>query len=358
MAFLTLQGISYTVDIHRGKVKWAPNIIETLVYFTLFPVVFAGPILKYHEISEQIKSREITLDKIPSGLCRFVVGLAKVCLIAMPLLSLSRIVTDRSNLSGIYTSAPVSLMLLGLLACVTGMYHSLSGFSDMAIGLGKMLGFTFPENFCHPQLAATVTTFWQRCFITFTGWFEEYVYESLAKKHKNNDQMVLYMLLMWLLAGLWTGPGLPHLFFGFWNFVFLLFEKIVEMRSGKTKNPLRHLYVLAVMLVSVMALNVKSTYELTLYISNLFGMKEFGFHSDFAIQLLRENGPVLLAGLVTMFPIATKLREWFEDSIGFLRGIYSLFYLAAMAALLALLVLKLSAIHYDPAQLVNTFLWS
>ena len=195
IAFLALQGISYTADILNGKVNWKPDITNALVYFTFFPAAFAGPIIKYHEMADQIESREITFDKISEGLCRLVVGLAKLCVIAEPLLAVSTIITDRSNVSGLYANVPVSLTMVGLISCIIGLYHFFSGFSDVAIGMGKMLGFSIPENFRHPHLATTVTAFWQRCYSSLTGWFEEYVYDSLSKKRSNNDQMVLHMLL-------------------------------------------------------------------------------------------------------------------------------------------------------------------
>ena len=358
MVFFALQGISYTADIFRGNAKWNASIVSTFVYFTFFPAVFAGPIIKYHEVANQIEEREITFDKSADGLGRLIVGLAKLCLIAEPLLAIGRMVMDRSNLSGLYTSAPVALMLVGLGCCTIGMYHFFSGFSDVAIGMGKMLGFNLPENFRHPHLATTVTAFWQRCYSSLTGWFEEYVYDSLSKKRSNNDKMVLHMLLMWLLIGLWTGPGLPHVIFGFWNFIFLLFEKVVEMEEKKKRTLFRHIYVIIVAIVSIIALNADTMYQFTLYISNLFGMKNYGFFSGFAMHLLTENWPVLVVGLICSFPFGTKLRQWADQKKGFFRVMSTLFYPIVMVVLAALIVLKLSGINYDPTQLFSLYLWS
>ena len=358
VAFLALLGISYTMDIYRDKVQWNPNIVHTLVYFSFFPAAFAGPILKYNEMANQIEEREITFDKGADGLGRLIVGLAKLCLIAEPLLAIGRMITDRSNLSGLYTSAPVVLMLVGLGCCLIGMYHFFSGFSDVAIGTGKMLGFSLSENFRHPHLATTVSAFWQRCYSSLNGWFEEYVYDSLSKKRSNNDKMALHLLLMWLLIGLWTEPNLPHLIFGFWNFVFILFERVVEMKEKKSRTLFRRLYIMIVAIVSVIALNSTGMYQFTLYISNLFNMKGYGFYSDFALRLLKEYWPVLLAGMVCAFPIGTKLRQWAGEKKGVIRAIYTLFYPLAMLVLVALIVLRLSGVSYDPTQLFSTYLWS
>ena len=357
IAFLTLQGISYTADIYRGNVKWDSNILNTLVYFTMFFVVFAGPIIKYHEMAPQIEDRKSTFDKTASGIGRLVIGLAKLCIIAEPLLAISKMVTDTSNMSGVYSSAPISLMLVGLACCVIGMFHFLSGFNDVAVGIGRMLGFTLPENFRHPHLALTVTAFWQRCYCTLTDWFDEYVYSALSKRRSNNDRMVLHMLLIWLLIGLWIGPTIPHLIFGFWNFAFLLFEKIVEMRE-KTKVPgLRSLYVMIVAVISVIALNSSGMYQFTLYISNLVGMKGYGFESGLALVLLQEYWPLLLVGLIASFPIATKIKQLAESKKGFHSTAYSILYPIAMVILVVLIVLRLSGVSFDPTQIFNTFMW-
>ena len=357
LAFLVLQGISYTADIYRGKAKWNSSILCSLVYFAMFPVVFGGPIIKYHEIAPQIENREINFDKISEGIGRLIIGLAKLCIIAEPLLGISVIVTDTSNLSGLYSSAPIGLILLGIACSLIGIYHLFSGFSDVAIGIGKMLGFSFPENFNHPHMATTVTAFWKRCYITLDGWFDEYIYGTLAKRSDNNDKMVLHLLIMWLLIGLWIGPSLPHLIFGFWNFAFILFERIVEMREKNRIPFFRHLYVMVVAVISVIALNASGMYQFTLYISNLFGMKGYGFQSDFAFVLLSEYWPIMLIGLITAFPIGTKLRQLAERGDGFFNKVHTVFYPIVMIVLVAFIVIKLSGVSFDPTQVFTTFLW-
>ena len=160
------------------------------------------------------------------------------------------------------------------------------------------------------------------------------------------------------MIGLWTGPNLPHIIFGFWNFVFILFEKVVEMRERKNKTLFRRLYVMIVAVVSVIALNATGMYQFTLYISNLFGMQGYGVHSDFAVNLLNEYWPVLLAGLIAAFPVGTKLRQLAVEKNGFFNAVYTVFYPVAMMILVALIVLELSGVGYDPAQLFSTYLWS
>jgi len=169
--------------------------------------------------------------------------------------------------------------------------------------------------------------------------------------------MVLNMLCMWLLIGLWTGPGLSHLIFGFWNFVFILFEKVVEMKEKKTRTLFRCLYVMIVAIVSVIALNAGGLYQFTLYISNLFGMKGYGVYSNFAMQLLKEYWFVILAGIISACPTGTTLRKMSAEKAGVFNIIYAVCYPIVMAGLVALVVFQLSGIHYEPAQMLRTFLW-
>ena len=358
IAFLALQGISYVVDIYRGKVEWNPRFADTALYFTFFPPLQAGPIIRYHDVAQQIEKRKVELDKIIVGLCRFVIGLAKVVLLAQPLSVIANIAFEQSNLSGIYTTVPVSLALLGLVAYGLALFHYLSGFSDLVIGLGRVVGFVYPENFNQPVKSISLTTFWQRFYISLYAWFDEYVYKSLSKQRINNDYMVLHMLLMWLLIGLWLGPGIPKILFALWIFFFLILERIIEFDNKRNKSPLRKVYVAFVVLISLVAIKTDSIYQFTLFISNLFGMKNNGFHSELAQLLFKENWLVLLIGLVCLLPLTDELRQHVESKNSIIGNALYLFYPLVMLALVALVMIQISSISYDPGQLLNFRLWS
>ncbi|MDL2318320.1 hypothetical protein LJC74_04435 [Eubacteriales bacterium OttesenSCG-928-A19] len=355
-AFLALQGISYIVDIYRAKARWDKSIINSALYFAFFPPLHAGPILRYHSVALQLKQRKICLDDVAKGLSRFIVGLAKLVLLARPTLSITEIIFGQSGLSGIYTTVPVSLALLGLLACVLSIYYYFSGFSDLVIGLGKMLGFAYPENFDHPQLAPSVNSFWKRCYTSLLAWFDEYVYQSLSSKRTNNDRMVTHTLIMWLLIAVWLGFGLPKIILAIWSVLFIVVERIIRVDETKF-SILHHFSVLIYMLIAAIAFQTDSMYQFTLFISNLFGMRNNGFVSSLAGTLIKENWLVLAVGIVCSFPIGTKLRQYAQRHRNLLSGIISLAYPVAMVLLLALTVLSVSASSYDPYQIIYAHLW-
>ncbi|MDL2205315.1 hypothetical protein LJC33_00200 [Eubacteriales bacterium OttesenSCG-928-N13] len=358
LAFLALKGISYVVDICRRRVPHRQSFMSTALYLTFFPSLPAGPIIRYHEVAAQIEKRRVSREGVANGICRFIVGLAKAVVLGGPLLAVADIVFNQSNISGIYATVPVSLAWLGVLACMMGLYHGLSGFSDMAIGLGGVFGFVLPENFRHPHLAASVESFWQRCFSTMGTWFDDYVYQPLTSKRTNNDGMVLHTLLIWLLIGLWLGPDVPNLILAVWSFAFILVERIIELDPANTRSPLRHFFVLVFIPVAVIALRTDSVYQFTLYISNMFGMRDNGFASPLALTLLRENWPVLAAGFVASFPLCTWLHRFTLRKRSFMGCVVSLAYPVAMVVLVVLVVLALSSSSYNPYLMVQQYLWS
>ncbi len=357
ISFIALQGISYVVDIARGKVKWNPRFTDTALYLSFFPVLQAGPVIRYHQVAHQIKERQVSFDKVTEGICRFVAGLAKVVLIAAPLLKVADIVFEQSNNSGVYTTVPILLALLGLMSFAVGIYHQLSGFSDMVTGLGGILGFVYPENFNYPIMASSMTLFWKRCYISLTEWFEEYVYQSLETDRTNNDRMVLHLLFMWVLIGLWLGPGIPNLIFGLLSFLVILIERIVELDEKESGSPLRHAYVVFIMLVSAAALKTDTIYQFTLFISNLFGMSGGGFYSELAVALWNEIWYVFVLGLICSFPITAKIRQAAGRSGSIAARAVYIFYPVVMAMAALLLLITLSNSSYDPGQLIHLQLW-
>lgn len=357
ISFLALQGISYIVDIYRGTVPWNSNIIDNAVYFSLFPTFRAGPIVRYHDVAGQITQRKMSFDNVVEGLCRFIVGLGKVVLIAGPVMSITDIVFNQSNMSGLYTTVPVSLAWLGLLTCILSVYYYYSGYSDLVIGLAKMLGFTIPENFEHPQLATSVSNFWNRCYISLTAWFDDYVYQPLGKDRSNNDKMVLHTVLMWLLIGLWLGAGLPNIILAIWSALFIIFERIIDVNDSK-RSVWRQISVVIYILVAAIAFRTETMYHFTLFISNLFGMGGSGFYSEYTVLLLKENWLPIIFGFICCFPIGAKLHQYSQSHSNVASGIISISYPLVMIAILALVVLSLSGSSYDPYQIIYSYLWS
>lgn len=356
VSFLALQGISYVVDISRGNARWDGNMLNSALYFSFFPPLAAGPILRYRSIAGQIRQREMHFGNVVQGLCRFLVGLAKVVLLARPVMSITTIVFGQSSLSGVYTVVPVSMALLGLLTCMLGIYYYYSGYSDLVIGLGRMLGFTYPENFNHPHLASSVSDFWKRCYASLLEWFDEYVYQPLGRNRSNNDKMVLHTFFLWLLVGLWIGAGLPKIILALWSALFIIVERIIDINEKK-RSPWRQLSVLIYMVFAAIAFQADSMYQFTLFIANLFGMRGNGFASEYALLLVRENWPVLALGVLCSFPIGAGLSRYSRRHTNALSAIISLAYPLAMILLVALVLLSISGTSYDPYQILYSYLW-
>lgn len=359
ISFLALQGISYVVDISRGDAAWHVRFSDSLVYLVFFPTMQAGPLLQYKDIEPQIIDRKIHFDNIAEGLGKLVIGLGKVILLGNTLLSIGDIVFEQSNNSGIYTTVPISLALLGLLALAMGLYYYFSGFSDIAIGFGRMIGFSLPENFDTPILASSMTSFWKRSYSSLGKWFDSYLYQPFQNKHSSNDRMVYHLLLLWVVIGLWVGPGIPKIIFGLLSFLCILVERIVEVDKDKkeSKNPLRYVYVLFIMLISIIALRTDTTYQFTLFIGNLFGMRGNGFTSGLALSLLKESWYIFAVGFICLFPIGKKIKMLAEKKGSVIGKALYVLYPIFMLGIIILVLLVLSSASYEPSQVLRLHLW-
>ncbi|MEA4920515.1 MAG: MBOAT family O-acyltransferase [Clostridiaceae bacterium] len=238
ISFYTFQTMSYTIDVYRGNAPVQRDIIAFGAYVVLFPQLIAGPIVRYSDVAEQMKGRTHTVDKFGEGAERFVCGLSKKVLLA-------------NTLGGIWkrlsVSAPSLLgAWLGIICYSFQIYYDFSGYSDMAIGLGKMFGFSFPENFKYPYISRSVTEFWRRWHISLGTWFRDYVYIPLGGNRRGLRRQLLNMLVVWLLTGIWHGAGWNFLFWGIYYFFFLALEKLFLLKYLEKYQVLSHVYTLAV----------------------------------------------------------------------------------------------------------------
>ena len=225
ISFYTFQSMSYTIDLYRGKIKVQKNIIDFLAYITMFPQIVAGPVVTYDKIETQLYDREVNLDRLYDGVGRFVNGLGKKVLLANNVGLIWREISasDFSELS-------LVTAWLGILAFAMQIYFDFSGYSDMAVGLGKMLGFDFPENFNYPYEAKSITEFWRRWHITLSSWFRDYLYIPLGGSKKGSARTVINLLVVWALTGLWHGASLNFVVWGLYFGVLLVLEKFLYGR--------------------------------------------------------------------------------------------------------------------------------
>ena len=221
ISFYTFQTLSYTIDVYRGKAKVQRNILDFGVYVTMFPQLIAGPIVKYSSVETDLHNRKIDIIGIGHGSKRFVTGLAKKALLAN---MIGELWADISAME--FGSLSVFTAWMGVLAFAFQIYFDFSGYSDMAIGLGEILGFHFPENFNYPYIASSVTDFWRRWHISLGSWFREYVYIPLGGNRKGLPRQLLNILIVWMLTGIWHGAGWNFLLWGLWFALLLMMEKL------------------------------------------------------------------------------------------------------------------------------------
>ena len=239
ISFFTFQAMSYVLDVYRGDAWLSKNYFDVLLYISLFPQLIAGPIVKYHDVDQQLHARIITIEKTAAGFRRFCFGLAKKVLIANTLAMTADAVYALPMGS---VAAPTAW--LGAVAYLFQIYFDFSGYSDMAIGLGQAFGFTFKENFNYPYIAETMQDFWRRWHISLSTWFREYVYIPLGGNRKGRLRTGLNKLTVFLLTGLWHGASWNFAVWGLYHGSFLMLESYGALKPAKWPRALRHAYTL------------------------------------------------------------------------------------------------------------------
>lgn len=246
ISFYTFQILSYMIDLYRNKIKVQKNVFNLALYISFFPQLIAGPIVRYETIEEQLNNRNESLDKVIYGIERFIIGLGKKVIIANNMAIIADAVFNSTKLNEF--SSPV--LILGILAYTFQIYFDFSGYSDMAIGLGKIFGFEFLENFNYPYMAKSITDFWKRWHISLTTFFREYVYIPLGGNRVKKTRWIMNMLIVWLLTGFWHGAAWTFILWGLYYFILLIIEKTL-LKKILTKIPNVFKYIFTFILVSI-----------------------------------------------------------------------------------------------------------
>ena len=333
ISFYTFQCISYTVDVYRGKALPQKNLISFGAYVCLFPQLIAGPIVRYTDVARELEHRSHSWEGFCLGLRRFLFGLGKKVLLANQL----------GELTELYrASQEKSLLFVWLYAISFALqiYFDFSGYSDMAIGLGRMFGFRFPENFNYPYLSASVTEFWRRWHMSLGGWFRDYVYIPLGGNRVGRLRWVFNILAVWMLTGLWHGASWNFVVWGLLFAVLLLLEKAVPVLKRLPKG-LSQLYVLLAVVFSFVIFNAQSLSQGAEDLAGLLGLASLPAVSTEAVYQLRSNAVLLLAGVLGATPYP---RKWGEKTLQRL----PLAEYAAMAALLLLCTAYLVDGSFNP----------
>jgi alginate O-acetyltransferase complex protein AlgI len=290
ISFFTFHSISYIVDVYRKKVTAQKNIIDHSLYITLFPQLIAGPIVRYHDISEQIKGRSVSIQKFATGIERFIIGLAKKMLIAN---TFALVADDIFALNTDELSTATAW--LGILAYTIQIYYDFSGYSDMAIGLGRMFGFEFLENFNFPYTAQSIQDFWRRWHISLSNWFRDYLYISLGGNRCSKKRVLFNLFIVFLCTGFWHGASWNFIVWGLFHGFFIILEKIgLDKLLNRLWRPVRHLYVLFVVMLAWVFFRAANIDYAFVFIQKLFGNANnanqldkviFYFNNEFRICL-------------------------------------------------------------------------
>lgn len=307
ISFYTFQIISYEVDVYRGKVKASKSLIDYMIYVFLFPQLIAGPIVRYETISKELKSRKVTLEDFSYGVNRFIIGLFKKVVIANNIGELCNILNNSSEVSVLlYWVLGISYMLQ--------IYFDFSGYSDIAIGIGRMIGFKFPENFNYPYIANSVTDFWRRWHMTLSSWFRDYVYIPLGGNRVSTLKHIRNILVVWMLTGLWHGASWNFIIWGIYFGVILIIEKYcLNKVLEKLPRVIRNIYAMFIVMISFIIFSSDDISSALVAIKGLFSFSSLKFSNDFIIYYIRSYGVILIGGLVLCTPliknVINKLRE-------------------------------------------------
>ena len=302
ISFYTFQILSYVIDVYRGDVTAQRNLIDLAAYVAMFPQLIAGPIVRYADIAPQLKHRTHTLADAAYGARRFILGLSKKVLLANVLYEL---------ISAYKSAANVSVLFVWLYAAayVLHLYFDFSGYSDMAIGLGRIFGFHFIENFNYPYISASVTEFWRRWHMSLGSWFRDYVYIPLGGNRVSRAKWFRNIFIVWLLTGLWHGAAWTFILWGLFFAVFLTAEKLWYGRALAKTRVFKHIYVLLLVVVSFVLFDANSVGEAAATIGGLFGAAGVSAVDPISLYYLRSFAVVFLIGIVGATPLPKRAVE-------------------------------------------------
>ena len=341
ISFFTFQTMSYTIDVYRGDVSAERNPIALAAYVSLFPQLVAGPIVRYKTIADALKERTLDIFEVSKGMGRFLIGLGKKVLIANQLGELTAAFAQSKDLS-------VHYYWLYAMAFSLQIYFDFSGYSDMAIGLGRIFGFTFLENFNYPFVSKSITEFWRRWHISLGSWFRDYVYIPLGGNRGGQIKWIRNIAIVWLLTGLWHGAA--------WNFVLwgglfgglLIFEKILGLKLlERLPIWMRHGYVIFTVLVSFVIFNANGFTGAMIDVASLFGYGNLPLTSSESIYQMRSYAGLLLVAVISATPLPKALYNQL-DSRAFGASILTVIEPVALGTLLILVTAFLVDGSFNP----------
>lgn len=310
ISFYTFQTMSYTVDIFRKDAPAQRNIISLGAYVAMFPQLIAGPIVRYQTVAEQLNHRKETLEKFSEGVWRFTIGLGKKVLLANNIGLLWSQISSRE-----FSELTVLSAWLGLVAFGLQIYFDFSGYSDMAIGLGKMFGFDLLENFNYPYISQSITEFWRRWHISLGTWFKDYVYIPLGGNRKGKWRTLVNVFAVWFLTGLWHGASWNFVLWGVFFGILITFEKLFFMTwLNRCPRVFRHLYTLFLLLIGWGLFAFEDGTQLMHYFAILFGQAEAGWCNQQTLYELVHNAVLLVLLIIASTPFMKTVHQRLKET--------------------------------------------
>lgn len=344
ISFFTFQTMSYTIDLYRREVSVEKNYAEYLMYVSMFPQLIAGPIVRYKTVKQELHEREIKKSDIADGFIRFLYGLLKKILLANQLGTLFDDALSSQNPSLVFA-------WLGAIAFTLQLYLDFSAYSDMAIGLGKMLGFKFNENFNYPLSATSVTDFWRRWHISLSSWFRDYVYIPLGGNRCKIPRQIFNLAAVWFLTGLWHGASWNYVIWGMYYGILLCLEKFVYGKYlEKAPKVIRHIYLCLIVVTGFTVFAIEDFSKLLPYLGSMFSTKG-GFIGKDILFYLQNYALVLIVSIIVSAPVFPALKKKISSAGKKSQKIFGTIYA------LVFVILFVIAVSYMVSDTYNPFLY-
>ena len=316
ISFFTFQALSYVLDVYMGKVAATGSFLNVGLYVSFFPQLVAGPIVRFTDIADAINNRKESIDGFSSGVVRFLIGLSKKVLIANNM----ALVADAAwkLIIGDRLEASVAMAWLGAISYTLQIYFDFSGYSDMAIGLGKIFGFDFPENFKHPYIATSLTEFWRRWHISLSSWFRDYVYIPLGGSRRGEARTYINLMIVWLLTGIWHGANYTFVVWGLLYGILLMIEKVICAHKAIRKQSLiqriaGHFYTMIVVTLAWVIFRSDSINDAVIYILGMFGRGSGKLVDRVFVAYLKQNICFYIPAMIGCIPILESLELKFGE---------------------------------------------
>jgi alginate O-acetyltransferase complex protein AlgI len=348
ISFYTFQGISYTLDIYWGNIRANRNFLDYGTYVAMFPHQIAGPIVRYADIAPELTKRTVTIEKFGIGAERFIIGLAKKILMANTFASVADVIFNAPP-----TSYSAATAWLGIVFYALQIYYDFSGYSDMAIGLGKMLGFDFKENFNYPYIAHSVQDFWRRWHISLSSWFRDYLYIPLGGNRRSRVRVYGNLLLVFFITGLWHGASWNFIVWGLYHGLFLLIERAgLSKLLARVWPPVAHVYTLVVVLIGWVFFRIENLPDAINYLQKMIGLGPVitveAFAPSYFINI--ETVVILTLGILLATPIYNHFHQWWERRAPYFpaRLVSDSLYTFGLLALFVTTIMYLAPDTYNP----------